>query len=78
MPKTTADPLELRALLEEAFEWFNQSGALADEALMAIADNTIDWVLEKGEISRGAGRLALLSVLMTVRDLAAKGAQRVQ
>lgn len=48
--------------------------ALDDGALMQIAEDQIEWIVAKAEISRDAGRLALLSVLMGVRDRAARPA----
>ena len=49
--------------------------SLSDGELMQIADEQINWIAEKFEGSREAGRLALLSVLIGVRDglLAAAG-----
>jgi hypothetical protein len=44
---------------------------LTDERLMVIADQQIGWILDKAESSHEAARLALLSVLMRVRDDAA-------
>lgn len=45
--------------------------ATDDQALMQIAREQIGWIVEKFETSREAGQLALLSVLMAVRDDAA-------
>lgn len=38
--------------------------------LMQIADEQIDWIVEKADSSREAGRLALLSILMAVQNTA--------
>ena len=42
-----------------------------DAELMLIAEQQIDWIAEKVYVSREAGRLALLSVLMAQRDRSA-------
>jgi len=39
-----------------------------DSHLMTVAEQQIDWIAEKLDGSREAGRLALLSVLMHLRD----------
>lgn len=49
------------------------SGSIArptvtDVRLMVIANEQIDWLIEKLKTSREVGRLALLSVLMGLRD----------
>jgi hypothetical protein len=46
---------------------FEMSLTLEDAALMRIADEQIDWIAEKLDNSREAGRLALLSILMELR-----------
>lgn len=41
---------------------------MPDSHLMTVAEQQIDWIAEKFDDSRAAGRLALLSVLLHVRD----------
>jgi hypothetical protein len=52
--------------------------ALDDGALMVIVNEQIDWLLGKADTSRDAGKLALLSVLMHVRDVASGDADTQQ
>jgi hypothetical protein len=41
---------------------------MTDQRIMEIAEAQIDWIVEKYNDSRVSGRLALLSVLMALRD----------
>lgn len=50
---------------------------MTDQQIVAIADEQIDWLAEKLLRSREAGRLAFLSILLSLRDqIAAERAKK--
>jgi hypothetical protein len=63
-------PLEAGKAWQEAFKELTDDRRISDEDLARIAEEQIDWIEDKLGISRGAGRLALLSTLMALRDQA--------